>query len=103
MITTIGFVVGQVFENESLFYYDDGNDVTTFSDPNHIPVFPDEAVSRYTGEQRTACNDDPQCLFDTFETNDPEIGQETLVTNAQLIEQSTSLSKQLKSHKFAYT
>ncbi|XP_062511306.1 mucin-like protein [Corticium candelabrum] len=81
----------QVFQNESLFYYDDGNDVTTFSDPNHIPVFPDEAVSRYTGEQRTACNDDPQCLFDTFETNDPEIGQETLVTNAQLIEQSTSL------------
>ena len=85
--------VGQVDEAESLFYYGEGSGLSTFSRPDHIPVFSDEALERYTPEQRAACNDDPQCLFDTAETGDPEIGQETLVTNTQLLEQSASLSK----------
>jgi fibulin 1/2 len=81
----------QVYENESLFYYDVGTGVSTFADPDHIPVFADETLDRYTEQQRLACNNDPQCLFDTFETNDPEVGQETLITNTQLVQQSMAL------------
>ena len=86
-------VIGQVYEAESLFYYGEGSDVSSFSNPDHVPVFPDEELDRYTEDEKAACNNDPQCLFDTVETNDPEIGRETLITNTQLVEQSTALSK----------
>ena len=86
-------VVGQVSQRESLFWYEVGSDVSTFSDRDHMPVFPDEALNRYTPAEEAACNNDPQCLFDTFETNDPEIGQQTLITNTQLMEQSAAVSK----------
>ena len=64
-----------------------------FSNPDHLPEFPDEVLDRYAVDQRAVCNNDPVCLFDMFETNDPEVGQESLNTNTQLLEQSAALSK----------
>jgi fibulin 1/2 len=83
----------QVTYEESLFFYPSGSDVSTFSNPDHLPDFPDEVLDRYSIDQRLACNNDPVCLFDLFETNDPEVGQESLTTNVQLLEQSVVLAE----------
>ena len=87
------FVVGQLTPSESLFYYAPGEGTSTFSKPNHEPVFPDETVGRYTPEQLEVCGDDQNCLFDSFETNDIEVGRETRTTNIDLKETAATVRK----------
>ena len=70
---------------ESLFTYPDGLSATNFSHPEHIPNFLDEVVSSATDEIRSACNDNPQCIFDATETGDLAVGMATLQTSTSNI------------------
>lgn len=80
-------------QSESLFYYREGQTTSTFSLPNHVPVFPDENQDRYTDEQREVCGNDVSCLFDSFEMNDPEVGAQTRTFSAVQQESSSILGK----------
>ena len=75
------FCSGQILIEESLFFYDEGTDVSSFAFPDHVPVFADEVVNLFTLEQRTACQEDPACMFDAFETGDVQLGLETRAAN----------------------
>lgn len=85
--------LGQIYGNESLFYYDEGSSAVSFAVPDHLPVFADELVNLYTLEQRQMCQDDPACLFDVFETGDVKFGLETLDTNVANQMAVTTLSE----------
>ena len=49
-----------------------------FTFPNHIPPFLDEVVANAPDDIKTMCSDNPQCIFDAVQTNNPEIGVGTL-------------------------
>lgn len=49
-----------------------------YSFPDHIPPYLSEVVGNASDEIRTMCNDNPQCIFDAVQTNDPAIGTGTL-------------------------
>ena len=72
---------GQISQNESLFTYADGQNVTTFANPNHVPVFLDEVVANTAPEIVQSCNNDPMCIFDYNQTGDANVGMATLTTN----------------------
>ena len=72
---------GQISQNESLFTYADGQNVTTFANPNHVPVFLDEVLANASSEIVQFCNNDPMCIFDYDQTGDANVGMATLVTN----------------------
>ena len=72
---------GQIAQNESLFTYADGQNVTTFVNPNHVPVFLDEVVANAAPEIVQSCNNDPMCIFDYDQTGDANVGEATLKTN----------------------
>ena len=84
--------LGQIIDSESLFYYQRGENASTFSYPNHVPLFPDEIpLSNFTQEQIDACGGDSACLYDYLQTNDPEIAMQTKGTS----EENTALSQNL--------
>jgi hypothetical protein len=71
----------QIRSEESLFFYDEGTGVSSYAFPDHKPVFADEIANLFTLEQKVACQDDPACMFDAFETGDVQLGLETHTTN----------------------
>ena len=80
-------------QKESLFYYKPGESISTFSFPDHVPIFADELLERATEQQRELCNDDPSCLFDLLETNDPSIALGTLQSAQDVAAATASMSK----------
>ena len=76
---------GQITQDQSLFYYEDGQDVSTFSDPNHIPVFLDEIDNDTLSEAIDICGGDEniECLFDFSQTGNEALAQSTASTNNQ--------------------
>ena len=74
---------GQVTQEQSLFYYEDGQDVTTFSVPNHKPDFLDEIDNETLSEGIVICGGDEniECLFDFFQTKNEALARSTARTN----------------------
>ena len=74
---------GQITQEQSLFYYEDGQDVTTFSFPNHKPDFLDEIDKELLSQGIEICGSDKnkECLFDFFETKNEALARSTASTN----------------------
>ena len=74
---------GQITQEQSLFYYEDDENVTTFSDPNHIPLFLDEIDNATLNKAIDICGgfDNIECLFDFSQTRNAELAQSTASTN----------------------
>ena len=69
-------ISGQITEEESIFTYEAGKSVDTFSNPFHTPPFLDELLtSLMSNSNLTAvCGDNIECLFDFDQTGDVEVG-----------------------------
>ena len=67
-------------EGESLFTYPDGQTYLNYSHPDHIPVFPDEAIDKASDEVLAACGTNKECIFDAVETGDISVGVKTMAT-----------------------
>ena len=76
---------GQITQDESLFYYEQGENVSTLSNPNHIPVFLDEIDNETLSEAIEICGGDEniECLFDFSQTRNEALAQSTASTNNQ--------------------
>ena len=76
---------GQITQEESLFYYENGENVSTLSDPNHIPIFLDEIDNETLNEAIAFCGGDEniECLFDFSQTRNEALAQSTANTNNQ--------------------
>ena len=73
-------ISGQITEEESIFTYEAGKSVDTFSNPDHTPPFLDELLtSLMSNSSLTAvCGDNIECLFDFDQTGDVEVGMAAL-------------------------
>ena len=76
---------GQITQDESLFYYENGENVSTLSDQNHIPIFLDEIDNETLNEAIEFCGGDEniECLFDFSQTRNEALAQSTASTNNQ--------------------
>eukprot|EP00118_Oscarella_pearsei_P011047 m.71118 g.71118 ORF g.71118 m.71118 type:complete len:1682 (+) comp35728_c0_seq1:100-5145(+) len=76
----------EVADQESLFYYPDGEGPGNYSFPNHSPPFLDEInLSVNDTALITACGGDSSCLFDGIQTGDLEVAaqsRDTQMVNA---------------------
>ena len=83
------FLSGQITADESIFTYASGQNVDTFSDPNHEPPFLDEIRANLEGNNTLfqVCGDNLQCLFDVGQTGDENVGMDTLQFEEQVEEQ----------------
>lgn len=75
--------LGQVTPEESFFYYNTGvrgrRKRQTYEDHQNlqfVPLFLDELT--FTDDQKMACEDHPECLFDLAITGDMEFANNTL-------------------------
>jgi fibulin 1/2 len=80
----------QIRHKESLFYYKTYENASTFSHPDHMPVFLDE-IKNFTEDQIKVCGDDMACLYDYVQTGDPDIAADTKETD----EENRDLSENL--------
>ena len=78
-----GNSLGQVSEEESLFFYEDGQNVSTMSDPYHRPIFLDEIDNETLSEAAGICGgvENVECLFDFSQTRNEELAQATASTD----------------------
>ena len=79
----IAFKTGQISQNESLFFYEAGQNVSTFSDPDHVPQFLDEIDNGTLAEATQICGgtENIECLFDFSQTRNEELAVTTASTN----------------------
>ena len=75
-------LTGQITANESLFTYENGESVNTFSDPGHIPPFLDDILLDSNLTLFTTCMNSAECVFDTMQTGNISIGLATLETHS---------------------
>jgi len=89
----INLFSGQITQNESIFTYPPGENVSTYLNPDHVPPFLDEIRSSLEGNSTLIeiCGDNPQCLFDVDQTGDANVGMDTLQFEEQAIEQVVTL------------
>ena len=83
--------LGQITEAESVFQYMSGQNVSTFSNPNHMPPFLDE-ISETLATNMTlmdACGNNAQCLFDFGQTGDEAVGMATMEFMQEVMEEVT--------------
>ena len=68
--------LGQVTQSDSIFTYETGQSVDTFSFPDHAPPFLDEILSNLIGNSSLTdvCGNNVECLFDFSQTGDMEVG-----------------------------
>ena len=69
--------------------------MSTFSHPDHVPVFLDE-IKNFTEEQRAVCGDDVACLYDYVQTGDPDIAADTKETDQENRDLSENLGNPIK-------
>ena len=89
------FFIGQVTEDESLFYYSKGQGVANYSVPDHIPHFLDEIDDVRRKEAENVCGgpQNIQCIFDYCETGNRELAQNTQRTMEENEENQEMASK----------
>lgn len=74
--------IGQITQEESLFFYNEGENVSTFSDPNHMPTFLDELDNETRTAAIAVCGEtNIECIFDFSQTGNQELAISTLNTN----------------------
>ena len=87
--------LGQVREDESLFFYPGGRRKRqTYEDFQNLqfePIYLDELT--FTDNQKMACGDHLQCLFDLAVTGDMEFANNTLNEDKVANETKEMLSK----------
>ena len=88
----VGVRIGQVTAAESLFFYEVGQNVSTVSNPEHVPVFADEIT--FTNDQLTLCEDDRACLFDLVQTGDMDVASQTLQSSNDLTQLASTIGKE---------
>ncbi|XP_064385849.1 mucin-like protein [Halichondria panicea] len=76
----------QVDASESLFTYPDGMTAADFAVLDHDPPYLDEVVANASAEVLKMCGDNVECIFDSIETGDINIGLET-VTMISIIDE----------------
>ena len=66
-----------------------GQNVSTFSDPNHIPPFFDEISTILEGNVTLTniCGNNTQCLFDFGQTGSEAIGMSTMEFMQEVMEE----------------
>ena len=82
-------LIGQVTEEESIFTYETGKSVGTFSNPDHTPPFLDELLANLMSNSTltAVCVDNVECLFDFDQTGNVEVGMAAIaVTNEAITE-----------------
>ncbi len=74
---------GKVGASESLFTCLTGADFTVL---DHNPPFLDEVVANASSEVLEMCGDNVECIFDSIETGDINIGLETMTIISKIDE-----------------
>ncbi len=69
---------GQLDAAESLFTYPEGMTAADFAVLDHDPPFLDEVVAAATADILQVCGANKECIFDSMETGDTNIGLETM-------------------------
>ena len=87
--------IGQVTQDESIFTYESGENVDTFSIPDHIPPFLDEILSDLTGNSTLTdvCGNNVECLFDFSQTGDMEVGMAAIAVENETATESQEACK----------
>ena len=88
-------ITGQVDALESLFTYIEGLTAADFAVLDHDPPYLDEAVANASAEVLKMCGDNVECIFDSIETGDINIGLETM-TMISIIDEDEKLACTLK-------
>ena len=69
---------GQLNASESLFTYPEGMTAADYAMPDHDPPYLDEVVAAASAAILLVCGDNVECIFDSMETGDTNIGLETM-------------------------
>ena len=87
--------LGQVYQDESIFTYEDGQSVDTFSVPNHVPPFLDEILPNLMGNATLTdiCGDNVECLFDFSQTGDVKVGIAAITVGNEIATESQEACK----------
>ncbi|XP_077996691.1 uncharacterized protein LOC144449999 [Glandiceps talaboti] len=79
-----------VTAEQSLFSYLDDESWSTYNDPEFVPYFLDELISRFNSSDKefldtatTTCGDNTQCLYDTLATRATRIGKAAKLSSAE--------------------
>ena len=90
--------LGQISQSESIFQYMMGENVSTFSQPDHMPPFLDEVIAKLVGNSTftDVCGNDTECLFDFSQTGDEAVGMATMQFTEEVTERVTMSSMQLR-------
>ncbi|XP_031570637.1 uncharacterized protein LOC116304951 isoform X2 [Actinia tenebrosa] len=84
----------QVNESTSLFTYQFGDNVSTFSNTSFVPMFIDELKfynESLKKKAEAACQGDINCLFDSASTKDVSVGLSTKIVGSQMVNESNIL------------
>eukprot|EP00731_Ephydatia_muelleri_P017659 Em0010g757a len=73
----------QIASNESLFTYPSGSSAANYSYPTYAPAFLEDVLANASDAVKSACNNDPSCIFDYAQTGNKAIGLATLSTVTQ--------------------
>ena len=78
--------LGQITQSESIFTYEAGDSVDTFSVPDHAPPFLDEILSNLMDNTTltSVCGDNVECLFDFSQTGDMEVGMAAITVENEM-------------------
>ena len=87
---------GQITDEQSLFTYALGENVSTYANASFEPMFVENiewADNATRDAAYSACDGDVVCLFDAASTNDVSIGTNSKDVNVQLVEENELLGK----------
>ena len=90
--------LGQISQSESIFQYMMGEDVSTFSQPDHMPPFLDKIIDTLEGNSTltAVCGSNTECLFDFSQTGDETVGIATMQFTEEVTERVIMSSMQLR-------
>ena len=69
---------GQLNASESLFTYPEGMTAADYAVLDHDPPYLDEVVAAASPDILLVCGDNVECIFDSIETGNTDIGLETM-------------------------
>ncbi|XP_031574160.1 mucin-like protein isoform X5 [Actinia tenebrosa] len=84
----------QVSESTSLFTYQFGENVYTFSNKSFVPMFIEDLKfynESLKKQAYAACQGDINCLFDSASTKDVSLGLSTKIVGSQMVNESNTL------------
>ncbi len=81
-----------------MFYYQNGQNASSFSVPDHVPVYLDEISNETLAGAVGVCGsiDNIECIFDFSQTNDEALAMTTMSTNNQNNEIQEILGEQIE-------